>query len=73
MTVTPLGDAIPQPFAVLAVTNCPPDDGNVSFIFPGDCKFDAVVKDTVHVCPVPWLRRPVRAALDTHFVQGVST
>ena len=34
VTVTPLGDAIPQPFAVLAVTNCPPDDGNVSVIFP---------------------------------------
>ena len=71
--MTPLGDAIPQGFAVLAVTNGPPDDGNVSVIFSDDGKFDAVVKDTVHVCPTPWLRRPVRAGLDTHFVQGVST
>ena len=69
--MTPLGDAIPQGFAVLLVTN---DDGNVSVIFPvDDGTFDAVVKDTVHVCPTPWLRRPVRAALDTHLVQGVST
>ena len=68
--MTPLGDAIPQRFAVLLVTN---DDGNVSVIFPDDSTFDAVVKDTVHVCPDPWLRRPVRAGLDTHFVQGVST
>ena len=70
--MTPLGDAIPQGFAVLAVTN-DGDDGNVSVIFPDDGKFDAVVKDTVHVCPTPWLRRPVRAGLDTHLVQGVST
>ncbi len=32
--MTPLGDAIPQGFTVLLVTNCPPDDGNVSVIFP---------------------------------------
>ena len=31
----------------------------------------AVVKDIVHVCPVPWPRRPVRTGLDTQFVQGV--